>query len=257
MSALGGKRTKLASLRKSLSIRDAMTGIGKAVTVSLVFLAFVATPALCVTASRPSEAPLPSGVTPSTENKVRGLYAESSYSLLSVNADVERLEEDCAARGSPARIDGRELLQNGRRRLYRSTSTIADYDERPSITTDTASCTARIALVKSVKVVPATRENLRSAGWFREHPSCSIRFRRCREGTYAGVKARCVDLGDGLVGSTSCYSIQNDFSRDLELGGSNYTDDGSGPDNSWGFDLVIPKTLIDPVVFRDDKSLPK
>jgi len=247
----------LESLYKFLTTSSGMTGICKTARALSVSLVVFATPGPGVTAVPLPEAPLPSGVSPSNDEKVPGLYAESSYGLIAVIAEVERLEEDCAARGTPARIDGRELLWKGQRRLYRSRSTIADHDERPTVTSDKASCKARVTLVRSFKVMPATGENLERAGWSGERPSCGYRNRKCREGIFAQVKARCVDLGDGLVGSTTCYSIQDDLSRDLQLGGSNYTDDGSGPDNSWGFDLVLPNALIDPAVFRDAAGLPK
>lgn len=106
--------------------------------------------------------------------------------------------------------------------------------------------------MRSVKVTPASKDHLIAAGWLEQRPQCargrSI-MRRCTDDVVAGVHATCINLGDGLVGSSLCYSTQDDLSRDLSVGGSNYTDDGSGPDNTWGLDRVIPNALIDPVVF--------
>lgn len=194
-------------------------------------------------------APLPEGLAPSGEAKVRGLYAESKFGRIDVNQALEQLESDCASQGTKAKIEGRDLQWSGKRRLYRSRDSIAVFEDAPTIKADPKTCTARISLLRSVRVTDASRDSLLAAGWIREHPKCGRFIPRCSPEVVAGVKAMCVNLGDGLVGSSVCYSIQRDLSRDLELQGSNYTDDGSGPDNSWGFDIVMPDTLIDPVVF--------
>lgn len=195
-------------------------------------------------------APLPEGLAPSGEAKVRGLYAEAGYGRIDVNEAVEQLESGCADRGAAAKIEGRGLLWSGKRRIYRSRESIAVFEDTPTIAADPKACTARISLVRSIRVTAASRDDLLAAGCIEGRPKCGRFVNRCTNETVAGVKAICVNLGDGLVGSTVCYSIQHDLSRDLALQRSNYTDDGSGPDNSWGLDIVLTDALIDPVVFR-------
>jgi len=259
MSALGGKRAFAGTARARQLHWSEMALLRKTLPAAVALLALVAATALAGAANGLSEAPLPSGVSPSHDEKVRGLYAESTYyGRTDVIAEVARLEEDCTAHGTTAQIDGRDALWRGQRRLYRSRTAIADYADTPTIRVDSASCKALVTLARSVEVMPATPENLQKVGWLDEIPPCSTgRFRRrCRDDIVAQVEARCIDLGDGFVGSVLCYSTQNDLSRNLELGGSSYTDDGSVPDNSWGFRLVLPDTLIDPAVFREADAHP-
>ena len=220
--------------------------------------AALATPGTGATARPLREAPLPGGIAPSTREKISGLYAESLYGRTDVIAAVEQLEEACAARGLSARVEGRDLLWKGRQRLYRSPTSVANYDDQPTLTSDKTSCTGQVRLVRQATILPATAGNLEKMGWLNERPTCPggpRRLGRCNETGFAGLQAMCIDLGDGFVGSTLCYSIQDDLSRNLRLGGSNYTDDGSGPDNSWGFDVVLPDVLMDPAVF-DVASVP-
>ncbi|PSJ36492.1 hypothetical protein [Allosphingosinicella deserti] len=181
-----------------------------------------------------------------------GLYAESRYGLTDVIAAVEQLEAECTARGVSAHVDGRDLLWKGVQRLYRSPTSVANYYERPTFRSDRTRCTGHVSLVRQATILPATAENLEKMGWSYERPTCPTGRRsltRCNESSFADVQAICVDFGDGFVGWISCYSVQDDLSRNLRLGGSNYTDDGSGPNNSWGFDVVLPDVLIDPAVF--------
>ena len=235
-----------------------MTSKGTVLGTLAGMVALVAAPGVNATASPLREAPLPGGGRPSTREKGSGLYAESLYGRTDVIAAVEQLEEECTARGVSARVAGRDLLWKGTQRLYRTRTSVANYDEQPTFTSDTTSCSGQVSLVRQATILPATPDNLEKLGWLNERPACpsgSRWLRRCSETTVAEVKAICVDLGDGLVGSTLCYSIQDDLSRNLRLGGSNYSDDGSGPDNSWGFDVVRPDVLIDPAVFDVAHSL--
>jgi hypothetical protein len=200
----------------------------------------------------PQIAPLPDRVAPSNEAKVTGLYAESKFGLTGVNETLEQLEADCASRGVTPKIEGRDLQWSGTRRIYRTRDSIAVFEDNPSIEADPQTCTAQITLLRTVSVTAGSK-NPGGIGWIGEHPACDglRRYPRpCTEGVVAGVKAMCANLGDGLVGSTVCYSIQDDLSRDLVFARSNYTDDGSGPDNSWELDTVMTDALIDPVVFR-------
>jgi hypothetical protein len=211
--------------------------------------------ALLVMALSPSlamgrTAPLPEGLAASNQGKVQGLYAESQFGRTDVNEAVATLEENCKGRGTEARIDGRELLWRGMRRIYRTRDNVAVIEDAPTIEAQPASCSARISLRRNHIVSSGSPDSLQAAGWIEKRPTCGARIHRCTLQTIAGVSAQCVDLGDGLVGSTLCYSTQNDLSKGLIVGGSNYTDDGSGPDNSWGLDKVIVSILIDPVVFR-------
>ncbi|TGX52779.1 hypothetical protein E5A73_14145 [Sphingomonas gei] len=198
------------------------------------------------------EAPLPSGVFPSTETRVRGLYAEMPIGNVTMNDDLEQLENACSARGKKVVVEGNELRWSGTYQLYRSAKFIAEFRTVPTATSDAATCTARITLRREVKVLKATADNLESSGWSFKAPPCNRRsfVNRCTNEVVAGVEARCINMGDGFVGSTACYSIQKDLSRGLIVSGSNYTDDGSGPDEAWSFNQVMPNALIDPVVFR-------
>src|SRR6478609_8475083 len=151
-----------------------MALLHKRVTVAtaVALLVIVVAPALAGSANGLREAPLPSGVNPSPDEKVRGLYAESSYGRTDIIAEVARLEKDCAARGTPAQIDGRDVIWKGQRRLYRTRDTIADYNDIPTIKSNSASCKALVTLVRSVRVLPSTPENLQRAGWLNEIPPC-------------------------------------------------------------------------------------
>jgi hypothetical protein len=130
---------------------------------------------------------------------------------------------------------------------------VAVFEDSPAIKVDEQSCSATITLTRSVRAKSGASSEIGAAGWIDEHPPCS-RIRRCKETTIAGVKARCADLGDGLVGSTICYSLQDDLSKDLIVARSSYTDDGSGLDSDWALDVVLPHVLIDPIVFTNASS---
>jgi hypothetical protein len=84
-------------------------------------------------------------------------------------------------------------------------------------------------------------------------------LQRCSTPKIAGVKARCVDLGDGLVGSTLCYSVQDDLSKHLIVARSRYTDVPSSPDTDtqWALHKVVTDALIDPAVFADAATPPR
>ncbi len=230
--------------------------IGRAMALALAAAQLLALDAIAAAPGRgqSAEAPLPMSVTASGEKKVRGVYAEAHFGDVTVNDDLDRLESDCSARGKAVVVEGRPLQWSGVRQLYRSVDFIAAFEMRPMIVTNPAACTAAITLRHEVKVVKASTDNLIAAGWKFDVAPCRRSPRaianRCRKGVVAGVSAQCIDRGDGLVGSTACYSTGNDLSRGLEISGSNYTDDGSGPDNSWGFDRVVSNALIDPAIFR-------
>ncbi|MGH6614025.1 hypothetical protein [Sphingomonas sp.] len=198
-------------------------------------------------------APLPQGFAPSSEPKVHGLYAETEFGRIDVKDDLEALEAECKARGTDARVEGRELLWKGKRRLYRTPASVAVIEDTPTIKADRQACSATITLSRSVMAKSGPWSSIKTADWIDQHPKCA-RFPRCKTATIAGVKAQCVDLGDGLVGSAICYSLQDDLSKDLIVARSNYTDDGSGPDTEWALDLVLTDILIDPAVFAKTAS---
>ena len=212
---------------------------------------------LAVLATRASAqdliAPLPHGFEPSSEPKVHGLYAEAEFGRIDVKDDLDALEAECKARGIDARVEGRELLWKGKQRLYRTRASVAVIEDTPTIKADRQACSATITLSRSVMAKSGPWSSIKTADWIDQHPQCT-RFRRCKTATIAGVKAQCADLGDGLVGSTICYSLQDDLSKDLIVARSSYTDDGSGPDTEWAIDLVLTDILIDPAVFAKSAS---
>jgi hypothetical protein len=193
-------------------------------------------------------APLPRRFEPSSEPKVHGMYAETEFGRIDVRGDLEALEAECKARGVDARIEGRELLWKGKQRLYRTRASVAVIEDTPTIKADRQACSATITLSRSVMAKSGPWPSIKTGHWIDQYPQCT-RFRRCNTATIAGVKAQCADLGDGLVGSTICYSLQDDLSKDLIVARSSYTDDGSGPDTEWAIGLVLTDVLIDPVVF--------
>lgn len=210
-----------------------------------IFLALTAVPAFAAAWL----APLPDGMAASKQSRVRGLYAESRFMRIDVNERLETFEAACKARGVEPRIAGRDLLSGGIRRIYRSAAGLAIFEDTPSISTDDDACTASVSLDRSVEIKPGPRGRFLTGDWIDKHPECDW-LRRCQTGEVAGVQARCFDLGDGFVGTIVCYSTQDDFSRDLIVSRSNYSDDGSGPDNGWVMDRVVVDALIDPAVFR-------
>lgn len=218
-----------------------------------IFLASAPAPGL------PTEqaAPLPDGFAASGRPKVPGLYAESRQGRTEVNAEVARLETACADRGIAATIQGRDLKWSGKRQIYRSHDRVAVVESYPTIVSDAPSCTARISLAREVRIMPASKDNLRTAGWQDELPVCKPgSYLRCMNRVVAGVAAQCISMGDSFVGSTDCFSTQADLSRGLRLASSDYSDDGSLPDNAWQFDIVMTDALIDPAVFDSEPRPP-
>ncbi|NYT43175.1 hypothetical protein HZY97_20540 [Sphingomonas sp. R-74633] len=201
--------------------------------------------------AREEAAPLPDGLVASSQAKVRGLYAEDRFGRVDVNEAVTQLESSCATRGLKAKIEGSELQWSGKRQIYRDRDRVAVFENIPTISADSAACTARISLRRTSSVLPATKGSLQFAGWDHDIPVCKPRslIHSCMEQVIAGVKARCVSVGDPFVGSTNCYSAQPDLSEGLMLSRSDYSDDGSLPDNSWQIATVLPDALIDPAVF--------
>ncbi|MEP7008415.1 MAG: hypothetical protein ABI810_20720 [Sphingomonas bacterium] len=195
-------------------------------------------------------APLPAGIEPSKDAKVQGLYAESTFGRIDVRDDLEAFEAECKTRGIDARVEGRDLLWKGKHALYRSHASVAVFEDTPTIKVDRQACSAVITLSRSVTAKSGPWSDIRTSDWIDRPPECS-RFHRCKTGVVAGVKAQCADLGDGLVGSSICYSLQQDLSKDLIVARSNYSDDGSRPNTEWALDLVLTGVLIDPVVFAN------
>jgi hypothetical protein len=183
-------------------------------------------------ADRP--APLPDGLVASGKPGVAGLYAESRYGDVTVNRELELLEIACKDRGIMAKVEGRALQWSGKRQLYRSHGDIAVFDSTPTIATDPSACTARLSLRHSVRRMPATRDNLLATGWTDALPACKPRSisPRCEDRVVAGLQAKCVHLGDSFVGTTNCYSTRADLSHGLRLASSDYSDDGSLPENA-------------------------
>jgi hypothetical protein len=217
-----------------------------AIVLPLILLSAPGTSAL----AQDRIAPLPLGLEPSKDAKVQGLYAEDTFGRIDVRDDLEALETECKTRGIDARVEGRGLLWKGKRALYRSHASVAVFEDTPTIKVDRKACSAVITLSRSVTVKPGPWSDIRTSIWMDQHPQCSG-LQRCTIATVVGVEAQCVDLGDGFVGTTICYSLQQDLSKDLIVAGSSYTDDGSGPDTEWALDLVLTDVLIDPVVFAN------
>jgi hypothetical protein len=220
---------------------------------AIMLLSVVSTVLGAPTSTQEPIAPLPHGFEPSSEPKVHGLYAEAEFGRIDVNEDLEALEVECKARGVDAKVEGRELLWKGKQRLYRTHASVAVIADTPTIKADRQACSAMITLSRSVMAKSGPWSSIKIGHWIDQYPQCT-RFRRCNKATIAGVKAQCADLGDGLVGSTICYSLQDDLSKDLIVARSSYTDDGSGPDREWALDLVLTDVLIDPVVFAKSTS---
>jgi hypothetical protein len=193
-------------------------------------------------------APLPEGVQPSGGKKVHGLYADVVFSRVDVNDDLAALESECKARGVDAKIEGRDLAGKGKQSLYRTRTSVAVFEETPTIKVDRQACSAVITLSRSATARTGPWSTIKTPDWDDQHPNCS-RFRRCWTSKIAGVKAQCADLGDGLMVSTICYSVQDDLSKDLIVARSRYSDDGSVPNTEWALDRVLTDVLIDPAVF--------
>jgi hypothetical protein len=105
-----------------------------------------------------------------------------------------------------------------------------------------------ITLSHSATVRTGPWSTIRTPEWG-DRPLECLRFHRCWKAKIAGVKAQCSDLGDGLMGSTLCYSVQDDLSKNLIVGSSRYSDDGSVPNTQWVLGRVLTHVLIDPAVF--------
>jgi hypothetical protein len=215
-----------------------------AFTLLSVILTVIGAPAF----ARDRIAPLPDGIQPSGGKKVRGLYADVVFSRVDVNEELEALESECKDRGVDAKIDGRDLADKGKQRIYRTRTSVAVFEDTPTIKTDRQACTAVITLSRDATVRTGPWSTIRTPEWGGEPPECP-RFHRCWKSKVAGVKAQCVDLGDGLVGSTICYSVQDDLSKYLIVATSQYIDDGSRPNTEWALDRVLTDVLIDPAVF--------
>ena len=214
-----------------------------------------ATLAVLLAVSPPSKAlmaqvaPLPDGIIASGQPKVRGVYAVSRFGGADVNEQVARLESACADRGVAANIEGRHLPWAGKRQIYRTRDMVVVFEDIPTIRLDALSCTARISLLRKIKVMRASKNNLREAGWADDLPVCpKSPYYRCTDQIVAEVTAKCVRMGDSFMGSTICYSAQSDLSRGLVLASSDYSDGGS--ESSWEFDIVMTNALIDSAVFN-------
>jgi hypothetical protein len=210
-------------------------------------LAIAAGPA----SARDRIAPLPDGIQPSPAKKVHGLYAESTFSSVDVDEDLERLESECKDRGVDAKVEGRDLADKGMQRIYRTRTSVAVFEDAPTVTVDRQACSAVVTLSHSATVRTGPWPTIRPPDWNSEPVDCRRFLHRCWKSKVAGVKAQCVDQGDGLVGTTLCYSVQDDLSKDLVVARSRYIDDDSMPNSQWALDLILTDALIDPAVFVD------
>ena len=194
-------------------------------------------------------APLPEGVAPSGQARIAGLYAESEeFTRIDVTETLETLEATCKARGTPAKVEGRDLLGKGKRQIFRTQKLLAVFEYAPRIETDEKGCTGRVSLVRSVRSGPWDKS--RAADWIDRQPKCERPY-SCRSQVIAGVQAMCGRAsGDSFVGTSVCYSLQKDLSQDLVVARSIYSDDGSGPNASWSLAKVVVDALIDPAVFE-------
>ena len=208
-------------------------------------LSVLGTPAL----ARPI-APLPEGVQPSGQKDVRGLYAEVEFGRYDVNESLEALEAECKTRGMEPKVEGRDLAWKGKQRIYRTRTSVAVVEDAPTIAVDPKACSATITLSRSVTARTGSWPTIKTADWADPPPPCK-RYTRCWMSKTGGIRAQCVDLGDGLNGSSLCYSVQDDLSKDLVVARSRYSDDGSSPSGYWALDRVLPDVLIDPAVFAE------
>lgn len=198
------------------------------------------------------KAPLPDGLAPSGEPAVRGLYAQSVYSLIEVTESLTQLATACRQRGKTLKVEGRDLLRKGTRRLYRSADRVALFRDDPAIESDAQACTATITLVRRSMVTPARPEDLQAAGWLEVRPTCPNRAKGCKKTQIAGLAAMCGERGEGPSGTTICFSVQEDLSKDLILEQSVPATDPRLPGIGWGLEVVMTDALIDPVVFRSE-----
>jgi hypothetical protein len=206
----------------------------------------IATPA----SARDRLAPLPEGLQPSGGKKVHGLYAESRFSSVDVNEQLEALDAECKARGADAKVEGRGRAGEGMQRIYRTRTSVAVFEDTPTIRADRQACTAVITLERSTTVRTGPWSIIRTPEWSAQPLECP-RFHRCWTAKIAGIEAQCSDLGDGLMGATLCYSVQDDLSKNLVVASSRYSDDGSVPNTQWALDRILTDVLIDPVIFVD------
>jgi len=238
-----------AALSDGMNVFNSPWRIVSRFTAASVFLV-VALPAAGAPPSRPL-VPLPDGVTRSDKQPVRGFYADLGFSLTTVNVDLRSFEEECRNRGIPPRVEGRELVDKGMRRLYRTVTAVAVFEDNPWLDLDAATCTARVSLKRTVHAQKGPWKTTRTSDWTYPTPRCE-RFQRCEDTVVEGVPAKCINTGDGFVGSVLCYSRKLGLSEGLLLSFANYTDDGSGPDNGWTLTNITFDADIDPVVFEID-----
>jgi hypothetical protein len=217
-------------------------------TLAIALLSIVMAAGGTPASARERIASLPEGVQPSGQKKVRGLYAEVEFGRNDVNQELEALEEECKAGGVEARIEGRDLAWKGKKRLYRTRTSVAVFEDTPTITADRKACSAVITLTRTATVRTGPWPSIKTADWADPPPACA-RHARCWASKPAGIEARCIDLGDGLNGSTLCYSVQDDLSRDLVVARTYYRDDAAESNTVWAFDLVLTDVPIDPAVF--------
>lgn len=192
-------------------------------------------------------APLPPSITPSGQAKVRGLYVEAEIGDLYASSEIESLEAACKDRGIDAEVERRDLLWKGKRRIYRIRQSIVIFEERPTVETGPDDCVASVSLRPAVIAKQGIGE--RTDDWIDPHmKKCGGRSVTCRTEKVAGVAARCVNSSNGFDGVVTCYSIQQDLSRDLILSRSTWDDTGGG--SHWSIGTVLTAALIDPAVFH-------
>lgn len=200
-------------------------------------------------------APLPDGYSRGQDHLVLGLYAEvGGLSSTTDEQEIDELRAVCTAAGKQIQWRDRDKADKGIVRIYRTRAAVVVIRDAVYLTTDRANCTASYTVKREI----TARTGLwkyEDVPYFRS-PNLSCGGRRlghlCSQSIIAGIRATCINNGDGLVGSIDCVSQRKDLTQGLLLAHSTYVDDGSAPTGGWALDRVEPTALIDPEVFRQE-----
>jgi len=219
-------------------------------------VAFFGVAALLATApasANPYTAPLPPGYQPSGEKLIDGLYAEvNGLNSIYDDQEIQEFESACQADGKVVSWQDRNLSSGGAVRIYRTSKSVAVIRDTVRLVTDRETCVARYAIERQATVKTGRWKYSDVPNFEDPNFTCGkvLIFRRCTEGTLAGIDVTCLNRGDGFVGDVICVSRRHDLTRGLLLSYSSYVDDGSVPTGEWQLSRVEPTALIDPVIFR-------
>ena len=198
-------------------------------------------------------APLPDGYRATGAKMLLGMYAEiDGLTSIGDDAQIEDLRVACRADGKTLKWQDREKETQGRVKIYRTATAVAVIRDSVRLTTDKATCIAGYVIDHDATVRTGPLD-YKQSGYFQDPQfKCAKRgvAYRCKDDVIAGVRVTCLHRGDGLVGDVICVSRKNDLTRGLLVGQNSYVDDGSLPTGGWQLSLIVPKALIDPIVFR-------